>query len=149
MYRGLAKLVGMDILSTGPSFDEEVETLEHFFPKYDFFFLHYKPSDAAGEDGDFEAKVKTLEHLDSFIPRIMDLGIDTLVIAGDHSTPAIMGRHSWHPVPLLIHSKLTRGQGVKEFTETACVNAPLNNLLATNVMITALANAGKLSKFGP
>ena len=149
MYRGLAKLIGMKILSTGTLFSDELETLERHFAEHDFFFLHYKPADAAGEDGDFDAKVARLEELDAAIPRLLELGAGTVVVAGDHATPAVMGSHSWHPVPLLVHSRMTEGQGVASLTEKACGSGPLGHLPATSVMMLALAHAGKLAKFGP
>ena len=149
MYRGVAKLVGMDVLATGPTFDQQLDTLGERFADYDFFFLHYKPADAAGEDGNFDAKVAALEELDGGIPRLLDLDPDTLVVAGDHSTPAVMGSHSWHPVPLLVRSPLTKGQGSAEFTERACAAGSLGRIAATSVITLALAHAGKLRKFGP
>ena len=149
MYRGLAQLVGMTVLSTGPTFQDELDVLSSHFGRHDFFFLHYKPADAAGEDGDFDAKVAALEALDAMVPRLLDLGPDVLVVAGDHSTPAIMGSHSWHPVPLLVHSELTRGEAIEGFSERACSKGSLGQLPATQVMMLALAHAGKLRKFGP
>lgn len=149
MYRGLASVLGMEILSTGETFDDELDTLESAFDRHDFFFIHYKPADAAGEDGDFQAKVLALEELDSRIPRLLALGADALVVAGDHSTPAIAAAHTWHPVPLLVHSVLTAGDGVSEFTERACALGSIGRVPATGVMMLALANAGKLQRFGP
>ncbi len=149
MYRGLAQLVGMKILETGQTFDEELLTLEKNFNFHDFFFIHYKPADAAGEDGDFNAKVSQLEKFDSHIPRLLDLNPDVLVIAGDHSTPAIMGSHSWHPVPLIIKSALTQGEGNSQFSERSFHDGSIGRIPATHVMMLALANAGKLTKFGP
>ena len=149
MYRGLAHLVGMKVVPTGMSFDDELDTLEKSFHEHDFFFLHYKPADAAGEDGDFEGKVETLEQLDARIPRLLGLDIDTLVVAGDHSTPAVMGTHSWHPVPLMVKSSIYGGDGVGEFSERACASGSIGRIPAVNVMTIALANAGKLQKFGP
>ena len=149
MYRGLAHLVGMKVIPTGVAFDDELDTLEKHFHEHDFFFLHYKPADAAGEDGDFAGKVEALEYLDARIPRLLELDIDTLVVAGDHSTPAIMGSHSWHPVPLLVKSSMYRGDGVGEFTERACASGSIGRIPAVSVMTIALANAGKLYKFGP
>ena len=149
MYRGVAKLVGMKVLPTGQGFDEEIDALERHYGEHDFFFLHYKPADAAGEDGDFDAKVARLEQLDAKIPRLLDLGADALVVAGDHSTPAFMGSHSWHPVPLMVHSPLTLGEGVGELSERACGTGMLGRTPATSVMMLALAHAGKLAKFGP
>ena len=149
MYRGIARLVGMEVLATGETFDDQLNTLAEHFGNHDFFFLHYKPADSAGEDGDFQAKVAALEGLDARLPRLLALGPDTLVVAGDHSTPAIMARHSWHPVPLLVHAPLTKGDGVAEFTERGCAGGSMGRVSATSVMMTALAHAGKLRKFGP
>ena len=149
MYRGLAQLVGMKVLQTGQTFDDELDTLEAHFADYDFFFLHYKPADAAGEDGDFDAKVTRLEELDARVPRLLELQPDALVVAGDHATPAIMAGHSWHPVPLLISSGLTTGDGIDGFSERACAAGSIGRIRATSVMMLALAHAGKLAKFGP
>ena len=149
MYRGLAQLVGMRVLPTGESFDDELDTLAQRFAEHDFFFLHYKPADAAGEDGDFKAKVASLEELDARVPRILELGADTLVVAGDHSTPSTMGSHSWHPVPLLIHSPSANGDWIADFTERNCGAGSLGTVPATSVMMLALAQAGKLVRFGP
>ena len=149
MYRGLAHLAGMKVIPTGVTFDDELDTLERHFHEHDFFFLHYKPADAAGEDGDFAGKVEALEYLDARILRLLELDIDTLVVAGDHSTPAIMGSHSWHPVPLLVKSSMYRGDGVGEFNERACASGSIGRIPAVSVMTIALANAGKLYKFGP
>ena len=149
MYRGLAKVVGMRVIPTGMTFNDELDTLEEHFDEHDFFFLHYKPADAAGEDGDFAAKVKTLEELDACIERLVEMQPDVLVVAGDHSTPAILGAHSWHPVPLLVHSRWTEGDGIEEFTERACATGSLRSIPATEVMMLAMAHAGKLLKYGP
>ncbi|MDE2718124.1 MAG: 2,3-bisphosphoglycerate-independent phosphoglycerate mutase [Chloroflexota bacterium] len=149
MYRGLAHLVGMKVIPTGGTFDDELDTLEKSFHEHDFFFLHYKPADAAGEDGDFEGKVETLERLDARIPRLLELDIDTLVVAGDHSTPSVMGSHSWHPVPLMVKSSIYVGDGVGGFNERACALGSIGRIQAVNIMLIALANAGKLQKFGP
>ncbi|MDA1128813.1 MAG: 2,3-bisphosphoglycerate-independent phosphoglycerate mutase [Chloroflexi bacterium] len=149
MYRGLASVAGMKVISTGRTFTDEVKTLRENWDKHDFFFIHYKPADAAGEDGDFDAKVKCLEDLDQFIPEILELEPDVLMIAGDHSTPAIMAAHSWHPVPFMLHSKLTKGQGIPTFDEKACALGALGSIPATSVMVLGLSHAGKMTKFGP
>ncbi|MCH8309816.1 MAG: phosphoglycerate mutase [Chloroflexi bacterium] len=148
MYRGLAKITGMTKLEAGDSFDSELRTLEKHYDDHDYFFLHYKPADGAGEDADFDMKVRRLEELDAQIPRILALNPDVLIVAGDHSTPSIMGGHSWHSVPLLIKSQLTAHLGVERFTERACSLGTLGHRPATDVMILALAHAGKLKKFG-
>ncbi len=149
MYRGLATVAGMNVIPTGKTFADEVDTLRANWAKHDFFFIHYKPADAAGEDGDFDRKVECLEELDPFIPEILALDPDVLMVAGDHATPAIMAAHSWHPVPFMLHSKLTMGQGVPTFDEKACALGAIGNIPATSVMVLGLSHAGKMTKFGP
>ena len=149
MYRGLATVAGMNVIPTGHTFADEIDTLRANWDKHDFFFIHYKPADAAGEDGDFDAKVKCLEELDPFIPQILELEPDVLMVAGDHATPAIMAAHSWHSVPFMLHSKLTNGQGVPTFDEKACALGAIGSIPATSVMVLGLSHAGKMTKFGP
>ena len=149
MYRGLAELIGMTVLDSGSTFDEQLDVLEAHYDEFDFFFLHYKPADAAGEDGDFSAKVASLEALDRWIPRILGLEPDVLVVCGDHSTPAVLGGHSWHPVPVMIRSPHTPERDVEAFSEEACDHGALGRIEAVNLMFLVLAHAGKLAKFGP
>lgn len=149
MYRGIASLLGMNVIPTGHDFDAELDTLSERWDDHDFFFLHYKPADAAGEDGDFDAKVRTLEELDKRVPRLLDLGADVVAVAGDHSTPSIMAAHSWHPVPLLVNSNYTnKGLGSPGFNERDCRSGHLGSLPATSLPLLLLAHAGKLDKFG-
>ena len=149
MYRGLASVANMQIIPTGMTFGDEVDTLQANWQDHDFFFIHYKPADAAGEDGDFDGKVKRLEELDVHVPRILDLRPDVLMVAGDHATPAIMASHSWHPVPFMLHSKLTLGEGVDGFNERACARGSLGRIPAETIMLLALSHSGKLGKYGP
>jgi 2,3-bisphosphoglycerate-independent phosphoglycerate mutase len=149
MYRGLASVANMQIIPTGKTFGDEVETLHANWNSHDFFFIHYKPADAAGEDGDFDGKVQRLEELDAYIPQILDLEPDVLMVAGDHATPAIMASHSWHPVPFMLHSQLTLGEGVDAFNERACAQGSLGRIPAQTIMLLALSHSGKLAKYGP
>jgi 2,3-bisphosphoglycerate-independent phosphoglycerate mutase len=148
MYRGLARLVGMQVAKTGATLEDEFKTLKENFKKYDFFFLHIKQTDTAGEDGDFARKVKVLEQIDAAFPGLTALEPDVLVITGDHSTPALIGSHSWHPVPVLLCSKYCRTDGVKEFSEKAFLAGGIGRIYATDIMPLAMANALKLTKFG-
>ena len=148
MYRGLAKLVGMEVLKTGTAIEDEFTTLKQNYANYDFFFLHIKPADNAGEDGDFNRRVKIFEQFDSFVPELTKLEPDVIVVTGDHSTPAMLKGHSWHPVPLLLYSKWCRPDRVTEFSEPACLSGGLGRFPATQVMPLAMANALKLTKFG-
>jgi len=148
MYRGLAKLVGMEVLETGASIEDEFATLKQSYPDYDFFFLHIKGTDSAGEDGDFDRKVRILEQVDDMLPGLISLEPDVIVVAGDHSTPALLKGHSWHPVPVLLYSKWCRPDRTSEFSETACASGGLGRFPATEIMTLAMANALKLTKFG-
>ena len=149
MYRGVSKLLGMDVLEvSGDSIGDEIRTLSANFGDYDFFYLHVKKTDSYGEDGDFDAKAGVIEEFDSLLPEIMELGVDVLAVTGDHSTPAAMKSHSWHPVPLMISSKYCRGGGMEGFSESSCLSGDLGIIKATEIMPLLLAHAGRLSKFG-
>jgi len=148
MYRGLAKLVGMEVLKTGSSIEDELATLKENYINYDFFFLHVKGTDAAGEDGDFDRKVRIIEQVDNSLPNLTSLQPDVIVVTGDHSTPALLKSHSWHPVPILLQSKWCRRDEVKKFSESACIYGGLGRFPATQIMSLAIANALKLTKFG-
>jgi 2,3-bisphosphoglycerate-independent phosphoglycerate mutase len=148
MYRGIAKMIGMEILKSGQEIEDEFETLKGEFAKYDFFYLHIKRTDSMGEDGNFDGRVKTLEEIDRFIPKVMELEPDVLVVTGDHSTPSILRSHSWHPVPLLIRSRYCRVDGVRGFTEMECMRGGLGRLQSINLMSLILAHAMRLKKYG-
>ena len=148
MYKGIARLVGMDLLSSGDRIADEFNTLADNFAKYDFFYLHIKKTDSTGEDGNFAGKVKVIEEVDSCIPRLTGLNPDVVVITGDHSTPSLLKAHSWHPVPVLLFSKWCRPDRVEEFSESQCLSGGLGRFPATEIMVLALANALKLKKFG-
>jgi 2,3-bisphosphoglycerate-independent phosphoglycerate mutase len=148
MYRGLARVVGMETLKTGGGFADEVVTLRQHWDSYDFFFLHYKDTDKAGEDGDFGAKVDALERLDAFIPEILALGPDVMVVTGDHSSPSILAAHGWQPVPVLIASRYCGADPVTSFSERACAAGTLGIIPAQHLMPLVLANALRLTKFG-
>jgi 2,3-bisphosphoglycerate-independent phosphoglycerate mutase len=148
MYRGLARLVGMEILETGETLREEAETLKKYFDRYDFFYIHFKKTDSAGEDGNFKMKVKALEEIDRVIPSILKLKPDVSVVTGDHSTPSLLKGHSWHPNPILLHSKYIRPEGIRRFTERHCQKGQLGRFPAKDVIPLMLANGLKLKKFG-
>ena len=148
MYRGLARLVDMEILDAGHTLDDQMKCLEENWSKYDFFFIHFKYTDSTGEDGNFDAKVKRTEEYDSAIPRINALKPDVLIISGDHSTPAKMKSHSGHPVPTMLVSDICRFDGSKQFGESACRVGELGMFEAKYLMLQALSHAGRLEKYG-
>jgi 2,3-bisphosphoglycerate-independent phosphoglycerate mutase len=148
MYRGLARLVGMAILPPGRGWAEQVDALREHWGAYDFFFLHYKYTDAAGEDGDFERKVRCIEEFDAQIVRVMALGPDVLIATGDHSTPAALRNHSWHPVPVLLAAKSCRPDAATAFGESQCLRGGLGHIEAKYLLPLALAHARRLAKYG-
>jgi 2,3-bisphosphoglycerate-independent phosphoglycerate mutase len=149
MYRGVAKLVGMTVLKVdGDTLMDEFATLERNWNDYDFFYLHVKKTDTAGEDGDFLRKVHVIEEVDALMPRLLALKPDVVIVSGDHSSPALLKSHSWHPVPTLLYSQYVRADGIAEFGERACARGSLGVLPAKDVMPIALANAQRIAKFG-
>jgi 2,3-bisphosphoglycerate-independent phosphoglycerate mutase len=148
MYRGLAKLVGMTPLPTGQTLDEEFTALERAWDDYDYFYLHAKKTDSSGEDGDFARKVEVIEEVDRLLPRLMALKPDVVVITGDHSTPAALKAHSWHPVPVLLWAATCRPDLADSFGERACTKGSLGRFPAVDIMPLALAHALRLTKFG-
>jgi 2,3-bisphosphoglycerate-independent phosphoglycerate mutase len=148
MYRGLARLVGMEVARAETTLDDEIKTLQQNYNKYDYFFIHVKWTDTAGEDGDFARKVKVLEQIDAALPAVTGLKPEVLIVTGDHSTPAVLRGHSWHPVPVIIHGKYCRTDAVRSFSEPACLAGGLGRIPSMQIMPLAMANAQKLTKFG-
>lgn len=148
MYKGLASLVGMTIVGKPGSLAEEIDVLEQAWNDYDFFFVHFKYTDSRGEDGNFPEKVKMIEQFDAIVPRVMALKPSVLIVTGDHSTPAALASHSWHPVPTLLVSDTCRPDGCQAFGEKECLHGGLGQFEAIYLMPLALAHANRLGKFG-
>jgi 2,3-bisphosphoglycerate-independent phosphoglycerate mutase len=148
MYRGIARLVGMEVRDRPRDLTEQIRVLRDSWSSYDYFFLHHKPTDSAGEDGDRERKIAAVEALDAAVPDLRALQPDVLVVSGDHATPTQMAAHSWHPVPTLLWS--TRGQrdGVERFGERWCAAGALGIRPTKTLMPIMLAHAGRLQKYG-
>ena len=147
MYKGLARLAGMELLKEGEGLAGEFETLRENWDRHDFFFLHVKPTDAAGEDGDFERKAAVIEEVDAQIPRLLDLGPDALAVTGDHATPAKLKSHSWHGVPFLLFSPYTLPTA-GSFGERACAGGSLGAFPAEEIMGLLMGHALKLNRYG-
>jgi len=148
MYRGIARLVGMEVLPKAADLDGQVAQLEENWDRFDYFFVHHKYTDSAGEDGDFDRKVAAIETLDAAIPAIVDLGPDVIVVTGDHSTPSQMAAHSWHPVPALMWGDRVGRDGTERFGERWCAGGLLGIRPTKDLMPVALAAAGRLAKYG-
>lgn len=148
MYKGLARLVGMESLNAGSEIGDLFDIVEKHYGKYDFFYMHVKKTDSAGEDGNFELKKEIIEKTDSLITRILNLQPDVLVITSDHSTPCLLKGHSWHPNPFMLFSRSAQSDLVEKFSEKACSQGYLGRFQAIYAMPLMLAHAGKLKKFG-
>ncbi len=169
MYRGLAQLVGMEILPTGRTLEDQFRTLKENFDRFDFFFVHVKKTDSYGEDGNFDAKVHVIEEFDHWLPALLELRPDVLAITGDHSTPAVMKSHSWHPNPFLIKAAHQRfapppptGPDEREgkesccaasfrrpsFGEGTCAAGVLGRFASMDILPLMMANAGRFKKYG-
>jgi len=148
MYRGIARLVGMEVLPKAADLDGQVAQLAEHWDRFDYFFLHHKYTDSAGEDGDFDRKVAAIEALDAAVPGIVDLGPDVLVVTGDHATPSQMAAHSWHPVPALMWGDRVGRDGTERFGERWCAGGLLGLRPTKDLMPVALAAAGRLAKYG-
>ena len=149
MYQGVARLVGMEVLPSGEALEDEAEALRAHWGAFDYFYLHVKKADSAGEDGDFERKAAIIEEVDAtLLPATLALEPEVLIVTGDHSTPAVLRSHSWHPVPTLLWSPYCRQDRLAAFGETACARGSLGHFPATALMPLAMAHALRLTKFG-
>lgn len=149
MYKGVARLVGMDVVEfEGERPEHEIDALERVWNDFDFFFIHIKKTDSYGEDGNFDAKVHEIEVVDALMPRVLALEPGAVIVTGDHSTPAKLRKHSWHPVPTLLWSPTAMPDQVQSFGERACASGHLGVFHATNLIPMAMAHAGRLNRFG-
>ena len=149
MYKGVAQLVGMDIIKfDGDRPEHEIDALERVWDDYDFFFIHIKKTDSYGEDGNFDAKAHEIEAVDAVMPRILALNPGAVIVTGDHSTPAKLRKHSWHPVPTLLWSPRAMPDQAQTFGERACASGHFGVFHATTLLPQAMAHAGRLKRFG-
>ena len=148
MYRGIARLVGMEVLPTGETIESEVETLKAHWDAYDFFFFHVKKTDSYGEDGNFDGKVHVIEEADAALAKVLALEPDVIVVTGDHSTPWALKAHSWHEVPVLLWSRYVRPDGVTAFGERPCMAGGLGHIRHFDLVPLMMAHAGRLTKYG-
>jgi 2,3-bisphosphoglycerate-independent phosphoglycerate mutase len=148
LYRGVAAACGMEVVPCGKQVEDVIDVVGSRWIDFDFFFMHIKQTDKAGEDGNLAKKIAVVEQVDAALPRLLDLGPTVLAITGDHSTPVPMAAHSWHPVPLLVSSPVCFVDDCREFSETLATAGHLGTFPAVEMMSLLLANAGRLAKFG-
>ncbi|MET0421402.1 MAG: 2,3-bisphosphoglycerate-independent phosphoglycerate mutase [Acidimicrobiia bacterium] len=148
MYRGISRLLGMDVLGRPADLDEQLAIMRDAWNDYDYFFLHHKYTDSAGEDGDRARKIAAVEALDAYVPQLRELGPDVICVSGDHSTPSQMAAHSWHSVPALLWSERCGRDEVEQFGEKWALRGGLGMRPTKDLMAFMLANAGRLAKYG-
>ncbi|HTK31634.1 MAG TPA: 2,3-bisphosphoglycerate-independent phosphoglycerate mutase [Candidatus Saccharimonadaceae bacterium] len=148
MYRGVAELAGMRVLPTGDAPADAFATAAANWAAFDYFFIHIKPTDMAGEDGNFDAKVAAIEQVDAALPALVALHPDVLCVTGDHSTPVPMRGHSWHPVPALVAGAFAGADQLPRFHEKTARQGSLGTLASKDLIAVLLANAGRLDKYG-
>lgn len=150
MYKGVSRLVGMDVIEGfEPGIQGEFNAVSDAWDEHDFFFIHVKKIDSYGEDGNVDAKSGAIEEVDQALPMLLDLNPDVLIITGDHSTPAALRSHSWHPVPFLLWAPETHRTDLEtSFGERVCAHGGLGTFPAVETMSLALAHARRLEKFG-
>ena len=148
MYRGVAQLAGMEVLAAGETPADAFAAAGRAWNDHDFFFIHVKGTDQAGEDGNFDAKVATIETVDQALPALLALEPDVLCVSGDHSTPVPVKQHSWHPVPTLVHAPFCGADRLPRFHEQCARAGSLGVLASKDLMAVLMANAGRLDKYG-
>lgn len=150
MYRGVSQLVGMQVIEfEGETPEAEFSAASQSWASHDFLFIHIKATDSRGEDGDLKAKAAVIEQVDQALPALLDLEPAVLAVTGDHSTPARLRSHSWHPVPFLLSAPASiRPDDSASFGETTCRSGGLGTFRATDIMPLLMAHAGRLDKFG-
>lgn len=151
MYKGVAQLVGMDIIPTDMHFNvqDEFNKVAEIFADYNFIFCHVKYTDSRGEDGNFDGKVKVIEEVDAAIPTLIGLKPDVLIVTGDHSTPATYRAHTWHPVPTLLWAPQTHmTDRAQTYGERECMGGALGQFPSVDLMPLALAHAKRMVKYG-
>jgi len=149
MYRGVARLVGIPVVSRPTSAEDICAEAAKALQDHTFVFAHFKYTDKTGEDGDLAGKIARIEQMDAAIPKLLAAEPDVLIITGDHSTPPSLMAHSWHPVPVLMRAPYLRGgDGAGGFNEISCRAGQIGTILAKQLLPLAMAHAGKLEKFG-
>jgi len=140
LYKGLGVLMGMDLIdvpgATGmldTNVEAKIQAAKEEISKYDFVFVHIKPTDIFGENGDFLGKKDFIEKIDRAIDSLEDTRA-TICVTADHATPCATKDHSADPVPVLIFKPGgTNGQAVK-FGENESAKGSLGIIEGKNLL---------------
>ncbi|KAF2074108.1 hypothetical protein CYY_004593 [Polysphondylium violaceum] len=149
--------------------DTLITTLLDQDKQYQFGFLHIKAVDDAGHDKNAPLKVEFLEKIDKMLADIIKrlavaqqqgLGLFSLCLTGDHSTPVLTGDHSCEPVPftickpILVDQKLTSSKSnsnfefidnVCKFSEIDCIKGVLGRFPGSQLMSPIILNYMKIN----
>ena len=144
LYKGLGAIAGMDLIqvkgATGlPNTDvkAKIEAAKKAIKKYDFVFVHIKPADIYGENGDYKGKKEFIEKIDKAIDDLDKVNA-TIVITADHSTPCCCKDHSGDPAPLLIYKRDIKADNLAKFSEKECKKGSLGIVYGKDFMKTIL-----------
>lgn len=124
LLRGIAKVIGLEPIivpgATGyldTNYEGKAQTALEQLKEKDFIYLHVEAPDEASHNGDYEAKIKALEDLDSRLVKNIVEGIANrpgykILLLTDHPTPVSTKTHSLEPVPFAIyHPGIATDQG--------------------------------------
>ena len=143
---GIARLTGMGIVEapTGIPSAEQYEkwaalALEAI-EGYDGLYIHIKGPDVPAHDGDHEAKIASIEEIDSiFFEALLselDLARSIVAVTADHSTSCARKAHTDGPVPLLISGGGVASDEVRTYGETASRRGGMGHLKGPEIMPT-------------
>ncbi len=127
LLRGLARMVGMDILNIkgvtdGPDNDNTAQVAGALdsLRERDLVVVHIEAPDEAGHEGDITGKIEAIQKIDKdVVSRLRSWNKEHLrvLIMPDHPTPIKVRTHTADPVPFLIWGKGVKTNGAKRFTE--------------------------------
>jgi len=140
LYKGLGVMAGMDLITvpgaTGTASTDvkaKIEYAKQALAKYDFIFVHIKPTDIFGENGECQKKKDFIEKIDSAVGDLDSTGA-VIAITADHSTPCSHKDHSTDPVPVFISGGTAHADGNGKFGESSCKNGSLGEIEGKDFM---------------
>ncbi len=159
---GICSSLGMDVLrvkSTGdPGRDlaERISIACEHLSDYDFVHVHTMAPDEAAHTKNPKTKKRVCEALDkglaTSVGQLLKQHDVLLVITSDHSTPSCGPLiHSGEAVPLTMHGRGVRVDGVKRFNEIDCAQGALGVVRGMEFMLLVLNHLDrcKLARTAP
>jgi len=141
---GIARLMEMGVVDapTGIPVAEQYEAWAALaleaIEGFDGLYIHIKGPDVPAHDGDHEAKITSIEQIDSiFFAHLLD-GLDLsksiVAVTADHSTSCARKAHTDGPVPLLICGGGVSADAVETYGEAASRHGALGHLMGPEIM---------------